>query len=107
MNQARENFLAGSAFTEKQDRNIDVGHQRCLGADLAHCRAGSDKEHVVSEFLDFATEGLLALAEAKVDDGIQFCFLKWLGEVILRTQFHRLDNFSRIAQGSAGHRCRA
>ena len=83
--------------------NIDVGDQRGLRADLAHLRAGGDEENVVGEFFHFAAVSLLALAEAEIDDGVEFGFLKRLGQVILRAQLHGVHDFARVVDAGKHH----
>ena len=125
VDQARENFFAGAAFAEHKHRNVDVGDQRSLRTDLAHRGAGGDEEYVVAQFFDFAGVRLLILAETLIDDGVEFCLLKGLGEVILRAEAHGLHDLAGIAhagehddfhaglhlaqllEGLAGRRCRA
>ena len=97
VHEARENFFAGAAFPEHKHRDVDVGDQRSLRADLAHRGAGGHEEYVVAQFFDFTRVRLLILAETLIDDGVEFCLLKGLGEVILRAQAHGLDDLAGIA----------
>src|SRR5579864_280196 len=97
VNQAPKDFLAGAAFAQQQDRNVDVRDQGGLRADLPHGRTGSDEEHIVTEFLDFSRISLLILTEALIDNRIEFGFLKGLGEVILRPQTHGLNDLASVA----------
>ena len=96
MDQAPEDFLAGSALAQQQHRDIYICDQRGLGANLAHRGTGRDEEYVVRKFFDFAAVSLFSLAEAEVDDGVQFRFLKGLGEVVLRAQLHRVYYFASV-----------
>ncbi len=96
MNQAPEHFLAGPAFAEQEHGNIYIGHERGLGADLAHLRAGRDEEHVFGKLFDFSAVGLLSLAEAEINDGVEFRFLKRLGQVVEGAQLHRVHDFARV-----------
>src|ERR1700756_2095154 len=96
VNQARENFFAGPTFAKKEHGNVKIGDQRGLGANLAQRGASGDKEYVIRDLLDFAAERLLALSEAEVDDRIQFGFLKWLGDGMLRGAVHCLPDLSRF-----------
>ena len=97
MDQPRQHFLAGTAFTEQEDRDVDVGDERGLGADLLHRRAGSDEEHVVAKFLDIAGVGLtLGRADALPNDRVEFGFLERLGQIIDRAEAHRLHDFARV-----------
>ena len=98
-----EDFFAGTAFAQQQHRDIDIGDQRGLRADLAHLRAGGDEEDVFGEFLDFAAVGLLSLAETEIDDRIQFCFLKGLGEVVERAELHRMHDLARVVDAGQHH----
>src|SRR5215472_7188522 len=97
VNQPRQHFLAGAAFTEQQNRDVDVGDQRRLRADLAHGRAGGDEEDVVAKFLDFAGIVLLIRAQALIDHRVEFRFLERLGDVIARAQADRLYHLARVA----------
>ena len=49
-----------------------------------------------AEFFHFAAVSLFSLAEAEIDDGVEFRFLKRLGEIILRAQLHRVHDLARI-----------
>ena len=64
--------------------------------DLAHGRAGRDEEHVVGNFLNFASGRRLALTKTLVDHRIQFRFLKRFRQVVLRPQAHGLHNLLGI-----------
>src|ERR1700739_705778 len=97
VNQPSENLFAGAAFAKQQDWNIDVRDQRGLRADLPHGRARGDEEYIVAEFLDFPGIRLLILAQALVDDSVEFGFLKRFGEVILGSEPHGLHDLARVA----------
>ena len=107
VNQPRQDFFAGSALPEQKHGNIDVRHQGSLGTDLAHGRTGRDEKDVVGKLFDFAAERLFALAEAEVEDGVEFGFLKRLGQIILRAELHRLHNLARIVDAGKHHDLRA
>src|SRR5215469_3328535 len=81
VDQPGEYFLARSALTQEQDRDVNVGHQRRLRANLAHRRTGRDEKHIIAELFHLAAERLLALPESQIEDRIQFRFLKWLGQL--------------------------
>ena len=103
VNQPRHHFLAGAALPQHQDRNIDIRDQRCLRANLAHGRTGRHEKYVVVKFFDFARQILLVLAQALVDDRVQFGFLKRLGQVIVRAQADGLHHFAGIADAGKHH----
>src|ERR1700728_5178943 len=94
VDQPPQNFLAGSALAQEKHGNIYIRHECGLGANLAHGGAGSDEENVVREFFYFAVVSLFPLAETEIDDGVQFGFLKRLGEEVLRAQLHRVYDFA-------------
>ena len=50
MDQLCDDFLAGAAFTEDQDIDIDVGKQPDLATDFEHPRRRSQKEVTAAEF---------------------------------------------------------
>src|ERR1700685_1003861 len=54
VNQAREYFLAGTAFPQQQNRYLDVRNQCRLRTNLFHRRAGGYEEHVIAKFFDLA-----------------------------------------------------
>src|ERR1019366_8165592 len=54
VDQARQHFLAGTAFAEQKDGDVDIGDKRRLRANLLHRRAGRDEEYVVAKFFDLA-----------------------------------------------------
>ena len=103
MDQASENFLAGSALAEQQHGNVDIRDQRGLRANLAHGGAGRDEENVVGKLFDFAAVSLFSLAEAEIDDGVQFGFLKGLGEIILGAQLHGVHDFASVVDAGQHH----
>ncbi len=96
VNQASEDFFAGAALAQQEHGNVDIGDQCRLRADLAHLRAGRDEKDVVGEFFDFSAVGLFSLAEAEIDDRVEFRFLKRLGEVVQGPQLHGMDNLARV-----------
>ena len=96
MDEAPENFFSGAALAEQQDGNIDIGDERGLRADLAHLRAGCDEEDVVGKFFDLSAVSLFALAEAEVDDGIQFGLLKGFGEIVEGAELHGVYDFAGV-----------
>ena len=97
MDQARKHFLAGTAFTEQEDRDINVGDERGLGTDLLHRRAGSDEEHVVAKFFDIAGVSItLGGADTQSNDRVEFGFLERLGQIIDGAEAHRLHHFARV-----------
>ena len=100
MDQAGKHFLAGTAFAEQQHGYINIRDQRGLRADLAHLGAGGDEKDVIAEFFDVAGIGLLIGAQALIDHGVQLCFLKWLGEIVMRAKTHGLHHLARV--GHAG-----
>ena len=98
MNQARQNFLARAAFAQQQNRNVNVRDQRGLRTDLLHCGAGGHEEHVVAKLFHFSRIAfILRGADALGDDGVEFGFLEWLGQVVGRAQAHGLHHFARVA----------
>src|SRR5579862_1340926 len=103
VDQAPEDFLAGSALTQKQHRDVNIGDERGLGANLAHGGTGRDEKNVLRKFFDFATVSLFSLAQTEIDDGIQFRFLKRLGQVVLSTQLHRVHYFAGIVDAGQHH----
>ena len=52
MDQLCDDFLAGPAFTEDQDIDIDIREQLDLAADLEHVRRRSQKEVAVPELFN-------------------------------------------------------
>ena len=104
VDQARQHFLAGAAFAQQQDRDIDVGDQRGLRTNLLHRRAGGDEEHVVAKLFDFAGIALaLGRADALSNDRIEFGFLKRLGQIIDRAEAHGLHHFARVVHAGEHH----
>ena len=103
VDQASEDFFAGAALAEQQHGDVYIGDQRGLRADLAHLGASGDEEDVFGEFLDFSAVSLFALTEAEIDDCIQFCFLKRLGEVVEGAQLHRVYDLARVVDAGQHH----
>src|SRR5581483_2567268 len=97
VNQSRQNLLTCSALAEQQDRDINIRHQRCLRADLAHCRTGCNEEHIIGQLLNFSGIILLVSAKALIDDGVQFRLLEGFGEVIVSAEPDGLHNLAGIA----------
>ena len=97
VNQPRHYFLAGSAFSQHQYRNIHIGDQRRLRANLAHGRAGGHEKYVVVKLFDFAGKVLLVLAQTLINDRIQFSLLERFGQVIVRAQADGLHHLAGIA----------
>ena len=96
VDESPQHFLAGAAFAQQQHGNIYICHQRGLGANLAHGGTGCNEEDIVGELFHFAAVSLFTLTEAEIDDGVQFRFLKRLGEIVLGAQFHGMDHFAGI-----------
>ncbi len=97
VDQARQHFLAGATLTEQEDRDVNVGDECGLRANLLHCRAGSDEEHVVAKFFDFARIALtLGRADALSNDRVEFRFLERLGQIIDRPEAHGLHDFASV-----------
>ena len=103
VDQARHHFFSGAAFSQHQHRNINVGHQRSLRTQLAHVGAGGYEENLVAEFFDFAGVVFLVGAEALVNDFIQLGLLKWLGDVVGRTQADGLHHFLGVVDAGQHH----
>ena len=103
VNQPRHDFLARTAFSQHQHRNVDVRNQRSLRTKLAHHRTGGDKEHLIADFFHFARIILLIGPQTLVDDRIQFALLKRLGQVIVRAQANRLHHLAGIADAREHH----
>src|SRR5689334_7048541 len=101
MDQPRHHFLTGSALAKQQDWNVDVRNQLCLRSNLAHDRAGSDEEYVVTQIFDLTMSVidrmLFAITDALLDYCFQICLLERFGEVILSAHADRLYDFSRVA----------
>src|SRR5262249_55051807 len=76
VDEARKNFFSCTAFTKQQHRNVDIGNQGGLRADLPHGGTCRDEEYIVAEFLHFTGVVLLVRSQALVDDSIEFGLLK-------------------------------
>ncbi len=97
MNQAPKNFLAGAALAEQKHGDVDIRDQSAACERILRiCRAGRDEEDVVGKLFDFSGKGLFSLAEAEIDDGVEFGFLKRLGEVIQSAELHGVNDLARV-----------
>ena len=104
VDQARQHFLAGTAFPQQKDGDFDVGDQRRLRTNFLHRRAGSDEEYIVAKFFDFARIALtFGRADALSNDRVKFGFLEGLGEIIDRPQAHRLHHLARVIHAREHH----
>src|SRR5208283_4988566 len=72
VNQAGKHFLAGATFAQQQYRDIDMGDQRRLRADFSHRGTRGDEEYIVSNFLDLASRRTFSLAEALMNNRVEF-----------------------------------
>jgi hypothetical protein len=103
MNQPRQNFLAGTALSQQQNRNVDIGDERGLRADAAHGSAGGNKERVVRNLLYLARNNDAARVEALLNDGIQLLFLKRFGQIVGCALADGLDDLACVADAGEHH----
>src|SRR6266700_695200 len=103
MNQPAQNFFTRATLAEQQYRDVDIRYQRRLRSDLPHGWTRGDEEDVVCQLFDFSAESLLAAAQAEIDDSIELRFFEGLGQVVLRAEFHGLNNFARVVDAREHH----
>ena len=103
VNQSRQHFFPCAAFTQQQHRNIHVGYQRRLGANLLHRRTAGHKEHVIAKLLNLARVWLRIRPQALLNDRIQLCLLKRLGQIILSAQTNGLHHLASVAHAGEHH----
>ena len=103
VNQPRHHFLAGSAFSQHQDWNIDICHQRSLRPNLPHRGACRHKKDVVVKLFYFAWQVLLIFSQTLINDRGQLSLLERFGQIILRAQADGLHHLAGIADAGKHH----
>ncbi len=100
MDQAGDDFLAGAALAQDQDRNVHVGDQLGLGANLPHGRAGGHEKYIIAQVLNLSLQGRVIAVSAKtlLNHCLQVGFLEGLGEIVLRAQADGLYDLAGVGQ---------
>ena len=105
VDQMRQNFFAGAAFAQQQDREIEARHLHRMSAQLPHLRRGREEVNSFAHFDGFARarSARLGVFHAEAQNLVHLFFLHRLGKVVLRAQAHGLRYFAGIAHARQHH----
>ena len=99
VDQPGQNFLAGAALAEQQDREVELGDLQGLTAKVAHHGRGGEEIHAFADFdgIARAGSGRIGVLQAEAQYLVHFFFLDGLGEIVLSAEAHGLRDLASVA----------